>query len=569
MSASLYRKYRPDSFDQVIGQSFVKQTIQNEIKSNKLAHAYLFSGPRGVGKTTLARLIAKAVNCENRKDGESEPCGKCTSCINIAKNKNLDMIEVDAASNRGIDEIRELRERTRFAPATSKFKIFIIDEVHMLTKEAFNALLKTLEEPPAYIIFILATTEVHKIPETIISRCQRFDFKKIDFKDIVERLDTISKSEGYTIAKEALQNIAYHSEGHPRDAESLLSQALAIAGDKKEIGLEELLMIMPASNFGLIFQFIEFLIKSDIKNALELINKLVDDGIDLENFTENLIKMIHKFILIKAGLNNLDWQLEKTLEAKADELVRQVSNVQLVFMIEAFSQAKSELNNFLLNQIALEIAVLKICTDDVEIKPSAEKVNNIPDSAQEIKVEQKLENNEVEPKSQEVVEIKKVEKVESIESVKKVDNTNDAEESKDIENEQEEVKEATEDKNESKVSLYEIKGKWIEILQKIGQENRSLVAMMEVSEIKNYENKVLTISFPYKFYIDKIKDMGNNKLIEDVVFKVLNCRIKIKAELGEKKEASLKFSPAQEKAPQKAPDPKMNTLLEAFGGEVV
>ena len=268
MTTTIYRKYRPQIFKEIIGQEYIKQTLQNEIAAGKIAHAYIFSGPRGVGKTTLARVFAKSINCENRKENESEPCNKCASCEDIATGRSLDLIEIDAASNRGINEIRELRERTRFAPVKSKYKVFIVDEVHMLTIEAFNALLKTLEEPPEYIIFILCTTEIHKVPETIISRCQRFDFKTIDIKEITKRLETIVKAEGIKADKKVLKNIAYHSEGHPRDAESLLAQVLALVTEDKKIDLEQLELILPSSDFDLVLKLIKSLAKRALKKEV-------------------------------------------------------------------------------------------------------------------------------------------------------------------------------------------------------------------------------------------------------------------------------------------------------------
>ena len=224
MSNTLYRKYRPQIFAEVISQNHVKTTLANAITMDKVAHAYLFAGPRGIGKTTLARILAKALNC-NEKD-KLEPCTKCSSCLEIAEGRSLDLIEIDAASNRGINEIRELREQVRVSPSKEKFKVFIIDEVHMLTNEAFNALLKTLEEPPAHAIFILATTEIHRIPETIISRCQRFDFKKIPIPETVKHLEFLVKQEGIKVEKKVIENIARFSQGYLRDAISMLGQIL-------------------------------------------------------------------------------------------------------------------------------------------------------------------------------------------------------------------------------------------------------------------------------------------------------------------------------------------------------
>ncbi|PIZ90441.1 DNA polymerase III, subunit gamma and tau, partial [bacterium (Candidatus Moisslbacteria) CG_4_10_14_0_2_um_filter_36_61] len=259
----LYRKYRPQKFSELIGEKEIITILQNEIKQEKTAHAYLFAGPRGVGKTTMARILAKAVNCANRKKGEAEPCDQCLSCQEIAQGKSFDLIEIDAASNRGINEIRELKERIRFLPSLSRFRVFIIDEVHMLTPEAFNALLKTLEEPPSYVLFILATTKIHELPETIISRCQVFKFTKIPLEEIVDYLKEIAKKEGVKISEEVLKIIAFRSEGCARDAMSLLGQIIAL-GDK-EITLEEAMLVLPPSQLNLVIDLLDLLIKKEAK----------------------------------------------------------------------------------------------------------------------------------------------------------------------------------------------------------------------------------------------------------------------------------------------------------------
>ena len=225
MYQALYRKYRPKTFDDVVGQDVIVKTLKNSIKNDMVSHAYLFCGPRGTGKTSIAKIFAKILNCTNLKD--LEPCNECVSCIQVNTNQNIDIIEIDAASNNGVDEIREIRNKITLVPANSKYKIYIIDEVHMLSGAAFNALLKTLEEPPSHVIFIFATTEPQKIPTTILSRCQRFDYKKISDSKIVERLKFIAKSEKINISDEALFEIARLSDGGMRDSISLLDQALA------------------------------------------------------------------------------------------------------------------------------------------------------------------------------------------------------------------------------------------------------------------------------------------------------------------------------------------------------
>ncbi len=367
-SLVLYRKYRPKTFKEIVNQEHIIRTLTNAIKANKVAHAYLFTGQRGTGKTTVARLLAKAINCQDRQT--HEPCNKCLACQEINQARALDLVEIDAASNRGIDEIRELREGIKFSPTNLKYKVFIIDEVHQLTHEAFNALLKILEEPPAHAIFILATTEIHKVPQTIISRCQRFDFHKLTLDKIVERLNWVSQQEKVSIEKSALELIALNADGSIRDGESLLGQIMvmsagggsAYGGEDKKITLEEVQTILGIIDIKAVQDLVESLIAKKNSQAISHINQVANQGYDLVQFTKSLISYLRKMLILKVDSNLTNLVAPELTKEQLSIIIRQgqsFSQPELIKIIHLFIQAGNQIKSADFPQLPLELAVVE------------------------------------------------------------------------------------------------------------------------------------------------------------------------------------------------------------------
>ena len=362
----LYRKYRPKSFAEVVGQEHVVQTLLNAIKGNLVSHAYLFSGPRGSGKTTLARLLAKAVSCEKPK-ASGEPCNACSACKEINEGKALDLIEIDAASTRGIDDIRELNDAIKFAPSRLKYKVFVIDEAHQLTKEGSNALLKTLEEPPSHAIFILATTEAHKMIPTIISRTQRFDFRKLTVPEIIKRLEHISALEKVKIDKDALELIAVNSGGALRDAESLLDKVLTfgLGYDKtSKISSETVKNLLGIVDLQIVAEFVSFLLSKKAGEAIEFLNAKIEEGMDPQEFTKNLVRYLRQALLIKIN-PSLQQSLTAGLSKEQIETMQKqgekITEEELTQMVDRFITAENRMKYASIVQLPLELAVIDSC----------------------------------------------------------------------------------------------------------------------------------------------------------------------------------------------------------------
>ena len=523
---SLYRKYRPHNFENLVGQDHIKTTIQNALKEDMLAHAYIFTGPRGTGKTSLARLIAKAVNCLDLKD--CEPCNKCDICEDINTGRLIDFIEIDAASNRGIDEIRELRDKINFAPTKAKNKVYIIDEVHMLTKEAFNALLKTLEEPPANVYFMLATTEIHKVPETIISRCQRFDFKRIDRDTIQKRLVFIAGKEGFEFEEEALSIIANSVQGGLRDAIGLLEQMVF---DGK-IGTKYVQESLGVVGNVAVEQLYDFLNNGKRVDALELINKIHGDGFDLSQFTKEFIQFLR----------------EKMLDFVNKEENLEISKIS--GYIDAFQEAYLNLKNSVIPQLPLEMAVIRTSRSEVPTTESSDKEES---GTENVKAdEQNLSKAKVPQADSGTV-------AESSTDEKKAENS---------------------DNRSPSISLTfdSVKENWPRVLENIP--TPAIKRSLAEGNLSNIDGNKVQISFGSNFHLEQLNNVQSKEEIFAAFEKVFQVNIELdftlkkvdlKPDFGElsQNRDHQGLDAKEEEPPEKKSEDQTKDALDIFGGEVV
>ncbi len=362
---ALYRKFRPGGFEEVKGQDHISKTLQNQIKANRIGHAYLFCGTRGTGKTSVAKIFAKAVNCQNPIDGS--PCGECEMCRAISEGRSMNVIEIDAASNNGVDNIREIREEVAYRPTEGKYKVYIIDEVHMLSIGAFNALLKTLEEPPEYVIFILATTESHKIPITILSRCQRYDFKRISIDTISARLMDLMEREQIEVEEKAIRYIAKAADGSMRDALSLLDQCIAFYLGQK-LTYDHVLEVLGTVDTEVFSRLLREILSRDVMKVLKSVEDLIIQGRELSQLTTDFTWYLRNLLLVKSSDNMedvLDVSTENLLQLK--EEAKMVENDTLIRYIRIFSELSNQLKYATQKRVMLEVAMIKLCKPAMEV----------------------------------------------------------------------------------------------------------------------------------------------------------------------------------------------------------
>jgi len=501
-------KWRPNNFDEVVGQPHIVSTLKSAIEKNRLAHAYLFSGPRGVGKTSTARILAKALNC--KKGVTVSPCGKCSSCLEIAQSRSLDVIEIDGASNTGVEDIRTLRENVKFAPVSGNSKVYIIDEVHMLSTSAFNALLKTLEEPPAFVKFIFATTHPDKIPSTVLSRCQRLDFRRISTMEIIAQLEKVAKAEAISVDREVLLAIAKASDGALRDAESILDQLASFS--KGKISLKDTISVLGLVEQDALFEITDTIINKNPKEALDCLNRIIDSGKEVNIFLNNLIEHFRNLMIAKVTKG--DVELIDLPQEICQRLLRQAQSLGLEEIFTAF--------NLLVNtqEVAKRLDSLRIPLEISIVRLSYDKNN--PSFAAKVK-EPAREHRESESKAK-----------------------------KEVEKRQEPI---------MGISLDNVKAAWGNILESLSKVKISVATYLSEGEPLSIQGNLLTVVFPknHSLHKESLERRENRELIENNLTEAFNLPLRVSFVL------SAEAKPKQDDSGNTF----IRSVMDVFGGRVV
>ena len=544
------RKYRPQRFDEVIGQSHICSTLQNAIKSNRISHAYLFTGSRGIGKTSTARILAKSLNCLNPEG--IDPCNKCQNCIEITAGRSMDVLEIDGASNRGIDQIRDLRENVKYPPSNSKNRIFIIDEVHMLTKEAFNALLKTLEEPPSHVIFIFATTEPLKIPATIISRCQRYDFHRIPIREIVGHLSSIAQNENVEITDDILMLVAKKAEGGMRDAESLLDQLIAFSG--QSVSLEEAKKILSLIDYEYYIDISNKVLKNDTGSLLQVAGSVIDDGINLTEFFTGFSEHFRN-LLVASATGSVDMlDLPDNMKQRYREEAQKWDAADLLRLIKLLTDAQAGLRTSINYRMHIEFTLLRmgamhktVTIEDIleslknsEYRPATNMVKETPSLFNTKEPEKKSETS-----------------VDRITKLPEKPIPTQRSKPKEIEN----VNNTPADIPKTTVDIQQVKEKWFAISEKVAETNPSLASFLSMGRPEEINANALTIMFHNgaSFHLNNIQSKAS--IVENCIEKIIGKYLKIKC-VEDKTEDPISHK-------ENALNTMTKKVIDIFGGEII
>lgn len=507
---ALYRVWRPQNFQQVVGQKIVTQTLKNSITTDQISHAYLFAGPRGTGKTSCAKIFAKAINCLDSQDGE--PCNHCENCVAINENRLTDIIEIDAASNNGVDEIRDIRDKVKYPPTQAKYKVYIIDEVHMLSTGAFNALLKTLEEPPAHVVFILATTEIQKVPATIISRTQRFNFRRISADDIAEQLIHILTEKNISYDDQAIAVISRAADGGMRDALSILDQVLSFGND--HVSLENALEVTGDADDQSLAHYLSAIFNQNVTEALQTINTLFADGCSANRLIEGIIELLRDLLLQKNDAQLLTQMSYRQLDADLITAATQIQSAQLYQMIDLTNEIQLQLKNSAHSELFLEVMTVKLANAAKTAAPVSEGT-----AANQAEVE-KLQTQVAELKQQ----LSKLEKLGVAASPRTTTPKASTPVHKtDVKINRQQVYHVLE--NATKESLTAVRDVWPDLLSKLTPAKR---AMMKVSQPVAASADAIVVAFTYEF---TLRTATTDQDLQDALKQELNALMQNEADI--------------------------------------
>lgn len=530
---ALYRQWRPHTFDEVVGQDHIIRILRNQIINDRISHAYLFCGSRGTGKTSTAKIFARAINCESPMDGS--PCGKCDACIELSSENNMDILEIDAASNNRVEEMRELLDKVKYPPAIGRYKVYIIDEAHMLTIGAFNALLKTLEEPPGHVVFILATTEPHKIPATILSRCQRYDFKRISIRVIMDRLKKIGQDMKVDIEPEALETIARWAEGGMRDAISLLDQCMAFSDGV--VTNDDVLAILGTADQTFIFQFVENIMKGQLSSLLKQVDLLIEDSRDISIFVRDLIYHLRNLLLVKVcdePEKLLD--LSESTIARYQNQAQYASEPRLIRAIEILSALESELKWNSQPRIMLEMALVKITRPEQEDSFEAllDRISVLEEKLAKGVVVSSAQSQSPQQHSQEdnkaIEEFSDVDGLAKREQEKQDGKSVDKTDSKEVkQGGQGEAEELEQSQEELTAEQKDISKLWPDILKTIKKDRIAIYSLLRNTRIEDTGKGLVYLVFPPEegFYAAAIERENNRKYIEELIMEFADREVRL------------------------------------------